>query len=209
LASPDLLKNPFVAPRAGYDDGHPGIDLAFWSRPDGQPMAGLPVQAVLAGRVAMVTGVRQPYGNAVLIETPLEGPGAKILRDQIPTPSRLLQPSNSLSCPDYTAFVPGSQSVSLYVLYAHLEKPAELAPGQQVGCAQPIGAVGTTGRSVNPHLHLEFRAGPSGIQFTSMAHYDPAATQDELRNYCLWRISGAFAPFDPIPLIHATTLTGE
>ena len=36
-----------------------------------------------------------------------------------------------------------------------------------------------------------------------MAHYDTSATQEEMRNYCLWRLSGAFQPFDPMLLLNA------
>jgi murein DD-endopeptidase MepM/ murein hydrolase activator NlpD len=64
--------------------------------------------------------------------------------------------------------------------------------------------VGTSGNSVNPHLHLETRLGPAGFTFASLAHYDTSATQDEMRQYCLWRLSGAFQPFDPMLLLGIT-----
>lgn len=202
LSSPGLLKNPFAAPRPGYDDGHPGIDLAFWSRANGKPMQGLPVHSILSGIVAMTIDNRQPYGNAVVIETSLTPTSHSWLKRLISTtPTQLPQPSFSLSCPDYSDFKFDSQETSLYVLYAHLNQTPTIDVGDTVVCAQPIGEVGTTGRSVNPHLHLEIRLGPAGMRFASMAHYDPGASQDELRSYCLWRVSGAFPPLDPTPFI--------
>ncbi len=34
-----------------------------------------------------------------------------------------------------------------------------------------------------------------------MAHYDNTATQDEIYNYCLWRVSGFFYQIDPAATI--------
>jgi murein DD-endopeptidase MepM/ murein hydrolase activator NlpD len=197
LSSPDLLKNPFVAPRPGYDDGHPGIDLAYWTRPDGQPMLGLPIHSIFAGTVAFIIQNRQPYGNAVVIESSL-AQAPKI--QATAAPLKTLQPSFSLACPDYFNFKFNSQDTAIYVLYAHLNETPIVRMGDTVACSQPIGQVGTTGRSVNPHLHLEIRTGPAGVRFVSMAHYDSSASQDELRSYCLWRVSGAFPPLDPLSI---------
>jgi murein DD-endopeptidase MepM/ murein hydrolase activator NlpD len=203
LNTPGLLKNPYVAPRLGYDDGHPGIDLAFWTRPDGKAMLGLPVHAVLDGIVTAVLPNRQPFGNALIIETTLDHiPPAWLISLSLPVPRHNLQPSFSLSCPDTSDFKFLDHMTSIYLLYAHLNQPANLKPGAAVVCGQPVGEVGTTGKSVNPHLHLEARHGPSGVIFASMGHYDTAATQDEMHSYCLWRISGAFQPFDPLKLFN-------
>ena len=202
LTSPDLLKNPFVAARAGYDDGHPGIDLAYWSRPDGKPMLGLPIHALFAGTVAFTIQNRPPFGNAVVIETALASAPFEWLKQRISaTPAQNLQASFSLMCPDYKDFKADSSDTALYVLYAHLNHTPLVQPGDTVACAQPIGEVGTTGNSVNPHLHLEIRVGPAGVRFASMAHYDPVATQAELRAYCLWRVSGAFPAIDPLSIL--------
>jgi murein DD-endopeptidase MepM/ murein hydrolase activator NlpD len=201
LNSPDLLKNPYAAARPGYDDGHPGIDLAFWTRPDGKAMLGLPVHSVLDGTVSAVLPNRQPFGNALIIETTLDHlPPAWLALLSLPAPRHDLQPSFSLSCPDTTDFKFVDHMSSIYLLYAHLNQPSNLQPGDAVTCGQPVGEVGTTGKSINPHLHLEARHGPSGVIFASMGHYDTAATQEEMRSYCLWRISGAFQPFDPLKL---------
>jgi murein DD-endopeptidase MepM/ murein hydrolase activator NlpD len=206
LGKPELLKNPFQAPRPGDDGGHHGADFAYWTCPDGSAMLGLEVHAVLDGVVAGVVENRMPYGNAIIIETPLEqlDPAwAARLPSNAYDPATPLQPPLSLTCPAY-AYIPSPGPVSLYLLYAHLNQPAALTPGSPVACGETIGAVGTSGKSVNPHLHLETRLGPAGFTFASLAHYDTSATQDEIRQYCLWRLSGAFQPFDPMLLLGIT-----
>lgn len=205
LSKPDLLKNTFQAPRPGRDDGHHGIDLAYWTGPDGKAMLGLPVHSVLDGQVAAVLPNHIPYGNAVIIETPLKRlPSTWLdkLREVIAGyhPPASLNPAVGLVCPEYN-FQPPSGEKSLYLLYAHLQQPAQLKVGQTLTCADSIGLVGTSGNSVNPHLHLETRIGPSGMTFASMDHYNTAATEDDRRAYCLWRVSGAFQPFDPLLLL--------
>lgn len=201
MGLPDLLKNPFDAPRPGMDDGHYGADFAYWSRGEHTSMLGLPVYAALSGRVAAVILNRQPYGNAVIIETPLEGlPSAWLGSLQAPTLAPTVQPAASLSCPpDMRSYDhPGR---SLYLLYAHFDQTPPVEPGQPVACGQVIGGVGTTGRSVNPHLHLETRVGPSGVTINELAHYDNSTTDDERRSYCTWRVSGLFQAFDPMRLL--------
>ena len=201
LDSPDLLKNPYLAARAGYDDGHPGIDLAYWSLPNGQAMLGQPVLSSLDGIVAGVLPERQPFGHALIIETPLERlPASWPAQIKLPLPQAHLQASYSLSCPDLSGFNASTQSISIYTLYAHLNRIPLVHTGEAVSCGQAVGEVGTSGKSVNPHLHLEMRSGPSGQTFASLGHYDTAATPAEMHAYCLWRISGAFPSFDPLNL---------
>lgn len=201
LTSPDLLKNSYAPPRPGYDDGHFGVDFSYWSDTEGNPMLGLPVHALLPGRIAGRIENRQPYGYALIIETPLERFSSDQLGNlELPTPTRDLQPALGLSCPDYRFTVP-SDSLSIYTLYAHLDQTPTGEIGADVACGQAIGLVGTTGRSVNPHLHLETRTGPPGMLLGPMAHYDNSAAEDEMRLYCLWRISGAFPSFDPFQII--------
>lgn len=207
LSQPDLMKNPFELPRPGIDDGHPGVDFAYWSRGEHKQMLGLGVRAVLAGRVAGLIQNRQPYGYAILIETPLDRlPEAWVRAMQLQTPAPTVQPAPNLICPPASSTEAPPAGRSLYLLYAHLNRPPEAVLGQEAACGQRIGEVGTTGRSVNPHLHLEVRAGPAGASFTEMAHYDNSATENEMRNYCIWRVSGLFQPLDPLAVIQALSL---
>ncbi len=83
------------------------------------------------------------------------------------------------------------------ILSADLQDPPEVQLGQAVTCGQPINHVGNTGNSINEHLHLEVRVGPSGVRFDSMAHYDASASPQEQAAYCTWRISGLFQMMDP------------
>jgi murein DD-endopeptidase MepM/ murein hydrolase activator NlpD len=84
-----------------------------------------------------------------------------------------------------------------------MKEPMELQPGQAVTCGQTIGAIGSSGNALNPHLHLEVRAGPSRASFSSMAHYDNSASAEEMANYCAWRVSGIFQLIDPLRLLSA------
>jgi murein DD-endopeptidase MepM/ murein hydrolase activator NlpD len=202
LDEPDLLKNPFQLPRPGMDDGHHGVDFAYWSRGERSSMLDLPVNSVLPGTVAAVLDNRIPYGYTVIIETPLDQlPQEWIQQIAVPTPAPTVPPAGALSCPpepnDYAA-QPGR---SLYLLYAHFSQPSELMVGQTVACGENIGLVGTTGNSVNYHLHLETRVGPAGVTFAQMAHYDNRAVESELRSYCTWRVSGLFQMFDPMEIL--------
>lgn len=200
VVQPDILKNPFQSARAGMDDGHFGADFAYWSRGTHKQMLGLPVHSVMQGRVAGVIQNRMPYGNAVIIETPLRAVPAN-QQAGIPTPAPTVQPAPNLFCPPDPVHYPVQSGRSLYLLYAHLDKSPTVSLGQPVSCGQAIGEVGTTGRSVNPHLHLETRAGPAGVTFAEMAHYDNAATENEMGTYCTWRVSGLFQAFDPLEIL--------
>jgi murein DD-endopeptidase MepM/ murein hydrolase activator NlpD len=73
--------------------------------------------------------------------------------------------------------------------------------GDTVTCGQPLGEVGTTGASVNPHLHFETRLGPAAMTLDSFGHYDLHATDLERNNYCLWRVSGWFQLVDPLKIL--------
>lgn len=204
LGQSDLFKNPFQQPRAGMDNGHHGVDFAYWTHGDRTTMLGLPIYSVLSGRVAGVIVDRPPYGNAVIVETPLENIPAGVLESlAIPSPAPTIVPAPNLVCPQDTTDYAGAGR-SLYLLYAHMNKAPELTVGQALGCGDTIGEVGTSGKSVNYHLHLEARAGPSGAVFPSMAHYETAATDAERSVYCTWRVSGLFAMFDPMILLDSS-----
>ena len=68
----DIITQPFKTPRPGNDDGHTGVDYAFYRRKDMEGIEGLPVLAAIEGKVVSVILDRFPYGFAVMIETPLE-----------------------------------------------------------------------------------------------------------------------------------------
>jgi len=114
-----------------------------------------------------------------------------------PTPSV----KSPLTCPDSPISAEQqTQPLSLYLLYAHMQSPSALQPGDAVACGSPLGEIGMSGNALNPHLHLEVRIGPAGVRFPSMAHYDASASNEEMAAYCLWRISGWFQPVDPMGL---------
>jgi murein DD-endopeptidase MepM/ murein hydrolase activator NlpD len=197
-----LIVNPFAPPRLGSDDPHQGIDFADIDPVYQIALEGRRVNAVIEGQVAGVINDRFPYGNAILVETPLEQlPAAWLPPLQIPTPATPRQGHPSLTCPETSINLKQSSARSLYLMYAHLEEPVTLEPGDMIACGQPIGAIGNSGNSLNPHLHLELRVGPAGMRFESMAHYTGSATPVEMANYCLWRVSEAFQLLDPLQLL--------
>jgi murein DD-endopeptidase MepM/ murein hydrolase activator NlpD len=150
----------------------------------------------------MVTSDRFPFGNAVLIETPLDADLSAWMGETVATPAPLAPVQTNLTCPQsYASAVNNTQQRSLYVLYAHLKEPAHLKVGEPVTCGQNIGEVGGTGNALNPHLHFETRAGPSGITIASMAHYDASASLEEMSSYCLWSVSGIFQLVDPLKVL--------
>lgn len=196
---PQIVSNPFDAPPLGQDVGHHGVDLAFYRFGDRVSMDGLQIRAVLPGKVVGVIPNRPPYGYAVVIETNPENI-TNLLPDLIQAAPAMgaVQPHPALYCPELQQPTYDPAQQSLYLLYAHMAQPPLVAPGDEIACGQPLGEVGTTGMSVNLHLHLEARLGPSGYRFASMAHYENAASQDEMANYCLWRVTNTFRMFDPM-----------
>jgi murein DD-endopeptidase MepM/ murein hydrolase activator NlpD len=199
---PDIVSNLFDPPQPGDDGGHQGTDLAFYRHGDRVGMLGLPVLSVLNGITAAVVKNRPPYGNMIIIETPLDALPTNLGELlQIPIILPTVTPPN-LTCPSQAAFPNlDIHHRSLYLLYAHLNKPTSLNPDQAVSCGGVIGETGTTGMSVNPHLHLEVRIGPAGARFDGMAHYIGDATTQEMLNYCVWRVSGLFQMIDPMKLL--------
>jgi murein DD-endopeptidase MepM/ murein hydrolase activator NlpD len=196
-----LVSNPFHPPPPGSDDPHQAVDLADRQPGSQVALAGRVVQAVLEGSVAAVIQDRFPYGNALLVETPLEGlpidlPAALGLTEPAPTPI----PNLALNCPE-VAPKNWQSGQSLYLLYAHLQQAPDFRSGDPITCGQAIGFVGESGNALNPHLHLEVRLGPSGARFNSLAHYDNSATLEEMDNYCTWRVRGVFRLVDPMGLL--------
>ena len=194
-----IVVNPYHPPRLGSDDPHQGVDLAQVDPVNGIALTGMPVQAVLAGKVVGQAADRFPYGNMVMIETPLDGAVAAsnpALIVPTPLPERL--PPGALTCPDLNVSPPASSDPrSLYILYGHMQNLPSVSLGDPVSCGQELGMIGESGNALNPHLHVEVRVGPSGQTFPSMAHYDPSADYEEMAAYCLWRVSGVYQTIDP------------
>jgi murein DD-endopeptidase MepM/ murein hydrolase activator NlpD len=179
------------------------VDFAELMQGGSIAVEGLQVNAVLNGIVAAVIEDRFPYGNAILVESPMESleqAWKAALEIPEPAPTPVIQVA--LTCPEpkhNQEWESGERS--LYLLYAHLKEPVALQPGESVICGQMLGSIGTSGNALNPHLHLEVRVGPAGAKFSSMAHYDSRATQEEMSNYCTWRVSGYFLLLDPMSLL--------
>lgn len=195
----ESISNPFHPPATRSDDPHQGVDFSDLDPDFGYAREGLAVYAVLAGRVAGVIADRFPYGNAVVIETTLDD-----LPAGLAIPEKYSEPAvaTALTCPPAAELTGGQgKPQALYLLYAHLQEQLEVAVGDSIECGQPLGNVGGTGNALAPHLHLEARAGPAGQQFTSMAHYMSSASETEMANYCVWRVSGQFPLLDPMMLI--------
>ena len=199
---PELVSNAFNPPPPGSDDPHHGVDLADLLPGSQVAVSGRRVQAVLPGQVAGIIIDRFPYGNALLVETPLDRlPAAWLDHLYLPQPAEGAPVHTSLTCPPEALEPwPDQGERSLYLLYAHLEETPALQAGDWVACGQAIGSVGMSGNALNPHLHLEVRVGPSGAGFTSLAHYDPGATLEEMAAYCTWRVGGRFIAIDPLNL---------
>ena len=200
---PATIFNPFAPPRLGSDDPHQGIDFADIDPVYQIALEGRPVQAIVDGVVAGIVVDRFPYGNAILIETPLDHLSPKWLAAlQIPTPAPPREGHASLTCPSSNFPLESlSGPRSIYLLYAHLKDPVNLKVGDSVACGNPVGAIGNSGNSLNPHVHIELRIGPSEMQFESIAHYDSRASTEEMANYCLWRVSEVFQLLNPINLL--------
>lgn len=200
----EIISEPFNRPNPGMDDGHHGVDFSYYSRGSHTQMKGLPIYSVLSGKVVSVVKNLDPYGNMVIVETPVRQIPPALLRSlNSPVVSTPFAPNPRLTCPEVTpTFTLDAPEKSLYLLYAHMNTTPLVTEGQQVASGQALGEVGNTGMSGNPHLHFEVRIGPSGAIFASMGHYTTNASPEEMANYCLWRISGYFVMLDPMDLIN-------
>jgi murein DD-endopeptidase MepM/ murein hydrolase activator NlpD len=195
-----LVSNQYYPPKPGLDGPHQGVDFAV--QQNGIAVIGNPVQVVLGGEVAAVILDRFPYGNTVVIETPLDDMPFEWLA-VLPTPAPTLEPHPALTCPqtEWKPSVKEGEGRSLYLLYAHLDTMEMLRVDDALACGEMIGTIGQSGNALNPHLHLEARFGPAGARFESMAHYDSSASPEEMGAYCIWRVSGIFQLLNPLAVL--------
>jgi murein DD-endopeptidase MepM/ murein hydrolase activator NlpD len=198
-----ILVNPLVIPPFGRDDGHHGLDFSYYRRGERESIQGITVYAILSGTTALILPNEIPYGNTIVIETPLselpESLQEKLKSLYQPIPEDIYYQGE---CPEIPP-QPTNESLSVYHLYAHLETPPSFQVGDFINCGIQLGTVGNTGRSSNPHLHLETRLGPSGANLGDMAFYETKYTEAQRANYCLWRMSGYFQLFDPYLIFNA------
>ena len=191
------VSNPYHPPPPGSDMPHAGLDLADTAPGSQLARTGRSVRAFMAGRAAAVIHDRFPFGNALIVETSLQGlalPDGLSLPGMAPTPAAI----QSLTCPAPSGAWDFSAPRSLYILYAHLQAAPAFTSGDALACGQPIGQVGMSGNAINPHLHFETRLGPPGLTFASLAHYDVSATPAEMAAYCDWSVRGVFQLVDPL-----------
>ena len=194
------LKYPFSE---GPDDdkNHPAVDLSFYKFKDWTTVVGHPIQAILPGKVVTVTNDVYPYGNSVMIETPLSWLSPDLIdRMQIGKPYSLDEIAARSPCqPDQTKIAWSQTEKSVYSLYAHMQSPTTYKVGDEISGGKIIGAVGATGHAVvgNEHLHLEVRVGPSNASFGTLSEYISSATDEERYNYCIWALSEVFLPINP------------
>lgn len=174
----EIVSNPFIMPRPGRDDGHHGIDFAYYRRNGKPTLEGAAVRVIFAGKVASIIRDSIPYGNMIIVETPYEYLSSDVITSGDIDPSQ-----------------------SIYHLYAHMGNDLKVEMNDKLPCGQTIGFVGNSGWSGNPHLHLETRIGPMGISFESMAYYHTQTTEQERINYRRWRLGGEFRPMDPMILL--------
>ncbi|MFW5713242.1 MAG: M23 family metallopeptidase [Brevefilum sp.] len=200
---PLILVNPLRIPPIGKDSGHHGLDYAYFRRGERESIQGIEVYALLSGRTVLTLEDVIPYGYTILIETPLdqipEQLQEKLLAAYQPIPDTVVYQGE---CPAFETPI-NTGEMSVYHLYAHLEEQPPFQPGDSIACGENLGTVGNSGRSSNPHLHLETRLGPSGAAFTNMAFYEATYSEQQRANYCLWRMSGHYQLFDPSHLWEA------
>ena len=198
---PLIIVNPLVIPAVGRDDGHHGVDFAYYRRGERESIQGIEVYNIISGNTVLTLENNIPYGYTILIETPLSELPKNLQEDLTaryqPVPGNIQYQGE---CPSFEP--PGtSGNLSVYHLYAHLEEKPTFSTGDTVSCGTVLGTVGNTGRSSNPHLHLETRLGPSNATLGDMAYYETTYTEQQRGSYCLWRMSGYFQLFDPFLLL--------
>lgn len=178
-----IITQPFIMPRVMddgtyKDSGHHGLDVGFITRGT-QKFTGSPVLAAITGYVAAIIHNRPPYGDMVMLETPYDQIPAKLITNQ------------KIAAGD-----------SLYTVYAHLQNIQDIIIGQEIKCGHQIAETGLTGMTDGPHLHFETRWGPPNASFPVMAYYINNVTEEEVKYYTIWRMSGKYHLFNPFDLLN-------
>jgi murein DD-endopeptidase MepM/ murein hydrolase activator NlpD len=195
------------------DKNHPAVDLSFYKFKQFTTVVGHPIQAILPGKVASVTDDRYPYGNSIMIETPLEGLSPDLIAQmQIGKGFSDEEIKAQSPCqPDQTRIPWSQSSQSVYTLYAHMQSPSPFRTGDEVASGEVIGAVGASGHAVagNEHLHLEVRVGPSDAKFGIISDYLSTSSEEERYNYCIWALSEVFLPVNPSLFWNSVSIQGQ
>lgn len=195
------------------DKNHPAVDLSFYQFKTWNTVVGHPIQAILPGKVIIAANDVYPYGNSILIETPLDQLSPDLIqRMQIGKPYSADEIAARSSCqPDQSRISWSQTQKSVYVLYAHMQSPSPFKDGDEVKSGEVIGAVGASGHAVvgNEHLHLEVRVGPSDASFGNMSDYISTATDEERYNYCIWALSEEFLPINPSLFWESSSSSGQ
>lgn len=203
----EIKTTDFIPPPPGQDNGHHGVDFAYYSRGTHQKMEGLEIYSMMSGKVVGVSNELPPYGNLIIIETPLQNIPPDLVARLPDYPIATPYPYNPRmeACGDYASELGDFIPDTLYTLYAHMQYPATLQVGDVVHAGDLIGYVGNTGKeySGNPHLHLEMRLGTGGTEFASMGYYTTSASDAERLQYCVWRVSGRYILLNPLDVIAA------
>jgi murein DD-endopeptidase MepM/ murein hydrolase activator NlpD len=196
----------FQTPHPKNDDGHHGVDFSFYRYKDFVGIEGTPIDAALVGEVVTVLNDKNPYGYAVIVESPLNSLDPSLIaKMELPDVEPTVVPDPRVNCPatGELTFTLSDTERSIYTLYGHMKDLPLVKVGDEVTCGQQLGVVGNSGQSSNAHLHFETRIGPSGARFESMAYYTVHSTEAERYNYCVWRVSNLFELFDPMILLSA------
>ena len=199
----DMISNLYNPPKPGSDDPHQGVDFSIVDPTQGYAVKGAKVQSILDGEVVMVIKDRFPYGNSIFIETPfLELPSSwKNFLGEIETPG-LFDVNPALTCPvGWDQAGNESDELSLFILYAHMKEEPTFEIGDQISSGEVIGTIGDSGNALAPHIHVEIRYGYAGSLVGGMAHYDVTANEEEMANYCRWRVSGLYRLVNPMDVL--------
>lgn len=198
-----MISNLYNPPAPGSDDPHQGVDFSVVDPEYGYATKGAAVQSILGGKVVVVINDRFPYGNSIVVETSFEDlpTSWQNYLQNLDRPA-LFGTNPVLTCPEGWDQVQNEvDSLSLYILYAHLDEKPNHTAGDQMEAGNLVGTIGDSGNALAPHIHIEMRYGISGSLAGTMAHYDVTASENEMATYCRWRVSGLYRVLNPLDLL--------